>query len=468
MPLRLLDFNVRRLDIATRMPFKYGIAVMTDLPHVLVTVRALIGGAEATGQSADHLPPKWFTKEPGTSPQEDIAGMEAVLAEALEAAKDIVADSPFEFWMELHNQLMSPPRHPPLLQHFGISLVERALLDAFCQHHGQPLWQLVRSNALGIDLGRLSPELTGYAPADFLPERPLESAQLRHTVGMADFLREAVIGPEERLDDGLPQSLEACIDFYGLREFKLKLTGNAGADLDRLRGIADVIHRKLQGDYRFSLDGNEQFSTPGQLRSFGEEVYADPKLNAFFEHLFFIEQPIHRKAALADDAPDVSAAWPCPVPIIIDESDGDLNAFPRALELGYAGVSHKNCKGVFKGIRNRCLVGYHQSRHPDRQLLMTGEDLANIGPIALLQDLAVQALLGNTSIERNGHHYFKGLGMFPQEVSRKMLDQHPDLYRPGPDQTAFLRVESGRLSLHSVNAAPFGTSCRVPDSAGPG
>lgn len=144
------------------------------------------------------------------------------------------------------------------------------------------------------------------------------------------------------------------------------------------------------------------------------------------------------------------------MPIIIDESDGALEDFPRALDLGYAGVSHKNCKGVFKGVRNRALLAHHQAQHPDRSFLMTGEDLANIGPVALLQDLAVQALLGNASVERNAHHYFKGLSMFPQEISRNILTHHPDLYHSEIDGCAYLTLRYGTISLETVNANPFG------------
>jgi len=88
---------------------------------------------------------------------------------------------------------------------------------------------------------------------------------------------------------------------------------------------------------------------------------------------------------------------------------------------------------------------------------MTGEDLSNIGPIALPQDLAVQAALGNDSVERNGHHYFRGLSMFPPAVSDAIIDAHPDLYGRGPDGFAYLKVTAGELDLTSVNASPFGT-----------
>jgi len=456
MRINFTSASIERYDIRTRMPFKYGIATMTDLPHVFVRLSLSIDGTECTGQSADHLPPKWFTKDPDTPVETEIADMEASIRQAVDAAKSVTAETPFAIWRQLYDRLMTPPRFPALLQHFGISLVERAMLDAVCRHTRNPLWKLIHQDRLGIDLGSLSPELSGVAPADFLPGRPLDSVNLRHTVGMADFLKEAEIPEGERIDDGLPQSLEACIACYGLREFKLKLSGQPEADLARLRDIAAVVTENASADFRFSLDGNEQFATPEALHSFGERVHKDSRLSVFFEHLLFIEQPINRKVALGPDAPRADGAWPRPVPIIIDESDGALEDFPRALELGYAGVSHKNCKGVFKGIRNRALIAHHHNRHPQRTFLMTGEDLANIGPIALLQDLAVQALLGNGSVERNGHHYFKGLSMFPADVNEQVLANHPGVYRRGPDRSACFHIENGRIQLSSINQAPFG------------
>jgi cyclopropane fatty-acyl-phospholipid synthase-like methyltransferase len=58
---------------------------------------------------------------------------------------------------------------------------------------------------------------------------------------------------------------------------------------------------------------------------------------------------------------------------------------------------------------------------------MSGEDLCNVGPVALLQDLVVQAALGVTSVERNGHHYFKGLSAWPAAVQAHVLKEHGDV-----------------------------------------
>jgi hypothetical protein len=88
--------------------------------------------------------------------------------------------------------------------------------------------------------------------------------------------------------------------------------------------------------------------------------------------------------------------------------------------------------------------------------MLSGEDLSNIGPVALLQDLAAAACLGITSIERNGHHYFAGLSQFPASVQAHILEHHGDLYTRSTAGWPRLDVKNGRLQIGSVLAAPFG------------
>jgi hypothetical protein len=88
--------------------------------------------------------------------------------------------------------------------------------------------------------------------------------------------------------------------------------------------------------------------------------------------------------------------------------------------------------------------------------VLSGEDLANAGPIGLIQDLAAQAAFGVTSIERNGHHYFTGLSQFPAALQRHALAQHPDLFVRSEQGWPRLHIRDGRIAIGSVNAAPFG------------
>ena len=87
---------------------------------------------------------------------------------------------------------------------------------------------------------------------------------------------------------------------------------------------------------------------------------------------------------------------------------------------------------------------------------MSGEDLCNIGPVALLQDLTVMAALGLESVERNGHHYCAGLSMFPPTVQQQALSAHADLYQASPAGWPTLQIAAGTIRLASLNQAPFG------------
>jgi hypothetical protein len=245
-----------------------------------------------------------------------------------------------------------------------------------------------------------------------------------------------------------------------LRHFKIKVSGDTEQDLDRLQRIAATIEASAASpDWAFSLDGNEQFARFADFARFWEEVRHRAGLRPFLSRLLFIEQPLKRDVALAPEAGAGLRDWPGGPPVIIDESDAELESLPEALALGYAGTSHKNCKGVFKGIANACLLAQQRRAQSDPgrpALLLSGEDLSSIGPVSLLQDLAVQAALGIESVERNGHHYFAGLSMFPETVQRQALEAHPDLYHPSPQGWPTLTISDGQILLDSVNAAPFG------------
>ncbi|SVC85869.1 uncharacterized protein METZ01_LOCUS338723, partial [marine metagenome] len=173
---------------------------------------------------------------------------------------------------------------------------------------------------------------------------------------MADPLSAEAIPGDERLDDSLPQSLDQCIRAYGLRHFKIKINGDLDVDLERLRSVAATIGKHAPDDYAFSLDGNEQFKSVDAFREHWVHIAGETKLAPFFEHLLFVEQPFHRDIALEDSVGDGFGDWPDRPPIIIDESDATIKSLPMALALGYAGTSHKNCKGIFKGAANACLL----------------------------------------------------------------------------------------------------------------
>jgi len=82
--------------------------------------------------------------------------------------------------------------------------------------------------------------------------------------------------------------------------------------------------------------------------------------------------------------------------------------------------------------------------------------LSNTGPIALLQDLAVVAALGLQHVERNGHHYFRGLDAWPREIQQAVTSSHPDIYHSMAG-LATLNLQRGKINLASVLQSPLGT-----------
>jgi hypothetical protein len=463
MPLRILDTTLFVNDLSTRIPFRYGITTLTRVPHLFARLTLEIDGCVAHGLAADNLVPKWFTKNPQTTFRDDLLEIIEVIQHACQVGLEIgTQPTVFVLWQALHalQETWGVGRgFPPLLWNFGVSIVERAVIDAFCQAKGVTFAQAVRTNALGIDLAAIHPEISGRL-ADYLPSEPLTSIVARHTVGLTDPLTTAEVPEAERVHDGLPQSLEECVRAYGLTHFKIKLGGDVERDRARLYALAQLLDR-VAPDCAFTLDGNENYREVGPFRALWEEFQADATIARFLRGLIFVEQPLHRDVALTPETATALLAWPDRPAMIIDESEGDLHALTTALAGGYAGTSHKNCKGVIRGLANAAFIANLHRTAPDRPLHLSGEDLTNLGPVALLQDLAVAATLGVTHVERNGHHYFRGLSQFPLSVQRAAVERHPDLYRAHDAGFPTVRVEQGRMSTASIVAAPFGSTVPI-------
>jgi hypothetical protein len=459
LPLRVLGTDLHVVNLRMRMPFRYGIVTVTALPHLFVRAEVEIDGDRHIGLAAENLALKWFTKDPALSARDELKQIRQVIETACDVARAAGKHtSVFDWWMHVYQGQTAWAGGwgiPPLLAHLGTGLLERAVIDAFCRSQDVPFAQAVRQNRFGIRLDHLHAELAGAMPAIFLLPTPLRTVTARHTVGLTDPLLEADVAPADRIDDGLPQSLEACIAAYGLTHFKIKLAGNVAADAERLRRIADQLDRAVS-NYAFTLDANENFNDVASFRELWSRLTREPALEPFLSRLIFVEQPLHRAVAMSAGAATELRQWSDRPPIIIDESDGDVGAASRALAMGYAGTSHKNCKGVIKSIANACLLEHRRRNDPAGRYILSGEDLTNVGPVALPQDLAVVATLGIDHVERNGHHYFRGLSMFPRERVAPAAAAHGDLYRALADGTPAVRIEGGRMAVGSVVDAPFG------------
>ena len=454
MQIRVVETRFAERSLQTRLPFKFGVQVLESerLAELEVVVETA-DGKRATGRASDLLVPKWFEKNPESTPEQDASD----LADSIKAAASIAcalgdaagAHPVFELWSVIHSERVGARDHhhaDALVRGFGVAMVERGMIDAAARLAGCSFNQALREGLYGFNPRRLVGEASGWT-ADRLPD-PSRTIDVRHTVGMLDPLSVAEIPPDQRIDDGLPQSLEEDINAYGLRWFKVKVCGDPDQDAARLRDIGRVVASRVPGDARFTLDGNEQCTDLDGFAGMLEDLRSDPDAGPLIERLVLIEQPLPRRETFD---PGANAALPrlaALAPVIIDEADTDADAFRRAIALGYAGTSIKSCKGIFRAIANRALIDVRRGEGV-QHLFQSAEDLTTLGSIPLQQDLALQATLGMTHVERNGHHYFRGLDHLPDLVATELAEALPALYRRDGDLTR-LRIEDGALSLEGV------------------
>ncbi len=460
--LRVIAHAAYRTDCRTRIPFRFGVHTMTEAPLALVEVVVEAeDGRRACGWASELVVPKWFDKSPERTIEQERAALLAGLADALEAAVE-AGDRPrtvFEIWQHCWAKCGEPAgRAGGLLAGFGTALVERAMLDALCRLLGAPFAQVLRSGATGFEAAALDPALGGLSLNDALPTTPSSEIIVRHTVGLTDPLSSADVAAGERVDDGLPQTLVEDIRHYGFDHFKIKLGGASDADIGRLLAIARILAAEVPSGARFTLDANEQFEDIGQLVSVLERVRSSDGGADFLAGLLAIEQPLPRALSFDADRNREMPALRGFAPALIDEADGFPGAFREALALGYLGVSFKNCKGVFRALGSAMLCKAH-----GEGAFQSAEDLTNLPLVPLNQDLCMVATLGLPHVERNGHHYFRGLDHLSAEQAAAAAQAHPNLYGPLGDGYALL-IRDGKLDLRSLQCAGFGVGLR-PETA---
>jgi len=431
--LRVADIELRERDVRLRMPFRFGVVTLTEAPQAFARARIrLEDGREAWGAAAELLAPKWFDKDPALSNEDNFEQLRRSLGLARDA---YLAHEARTAWAHAE-----PARG--LVENYGPALIDRALLDALCRALGVSFYRAVQANLVGagsfegMDLG-------GF----FGTLRPRASVAARHTVGLVDPITAA--DQAGRVDDGLPETLEEVVARYGHRYFKLKVAGDARADVERLAAIAAVLDR-IASPYRVSLDGNEQYEDMRGVAELWARMKGDVRLARLVQGVLFIEQPVKRQKALASKVEGIDK------PVIIDESDDALDAFPRAKALGYRGVSSKTCKGLYKSLVNRARCAAWGEGY-----FMSGEDLTIQAGLALQQDLALASLLGLTHVERNGHHYVNGMAALPQAEQDAFLAAHADLYEHSHGAVR-VRIEDGALAIGSLDCAGY-ASRAMPD-----
>ncbi len=185
-----------------------------------------------------------------------------------------MADDPHLRWLGPHKGVV----------HLALASITNACFDAWAKARREPLWKL----------------LLGLSPEDFvhlLDLSYLEDVLDRETA--LNILREEQAGREDRagvLGRGYP-GYDTSVGWYhyddaqirenvrrsldqGFGAFKLKVGGSLERDLQRARGLRDLVGR----DAAIMLDANQQWSLPAAIPACRELGSINP---------FWIEEPTH-------------------------------------------------------------------------------------------------------------------------------------------------------------------------------
>jgi hypothetical protein len=455
---RILEIALHERPVRLRLPFRFGVVTLTECPQAFARARiALPDGHSAWGGAAELMAPKWFDKNLALSNEDNFEQLRDVLRLAGSAyLSDAAPDTAFGHFArhhDAHQAACAKRDFNPLLASYGPALIDRAVLDALCRAYGVSFYSAARSNLPGI--GERRAEFAGFDWPHFLASlTPAANIAARHTVGLVDTIRTADL--RHPADDGLPETLEQVVSHYGHRHFKLKLGGRIDDDLLRLTAIAAVLDCSGES-YVASLDGNEQFADAAGVAELLARMQATPALARLNHAILFIEQPITRKTALDVDVRALGAIKP----VIVDESDGELDTFLRARMQGYTGISSKTCKGFYKSLLNAARCAAWNAEDPGTTYFMSAEDLTTQAGLSVQQDLALVNLLGIRHVERNGHHYVDGMAALPEAEQQRFLAAHPDLYEHTFGAVR-LRIRGGRINLGSL-AGPGFASAAMPD-----
>lgn len=454
------DIVLHERPVMLRLPFRFGVVTLTECPQAFVHARIeLADGRSSWGGAAELMAPKWFDKNLALSNEDNFEQLRDVLRLARVAYySDATVDTAFGHFARQHDahQLACAARgHNPLLASYGPALLDRALLDALCRALGVSFYAAMGANLVG--LGPRHQQFAGFDWSRFLANlAPTATIAARHTVGLVDAITAGDL--QHPVNDGLPETLEQVVARYGHRHFKLKVGGRVDDDLARLAAIAAVLDR-IDAEYLISLDGNEQYDSTSGVAELLARMREAPALARLWRSILFIEQPIARKTALDVDVRAIGAIKP----VIVDESDGELDSFVRARARGYSGISSKTCKGVYKSLLNAARCAAWNAQEGRQHYFMSGEDLTTQAGLAVQQDLALVNLLGITHVERNGHHYVNGMAALPESEQQAFLAAHPDFYEHTHGATR-LRIRDGRIALASLDCPGYATAAQ-PDWA---
>jgi L-alanine-DL-glutamate epimerase-like enolase superfamily enzyme len=287
---------------------------------------------------------------------------------------------------------------PRLAELVAASPFEAAIHDAYGKTLGANSYNLLGSEFVHHDLAHyLTPEFAGEYLDRYTLRQPKAKMPLYHLVGALDPLVDSDIN--QRLNDGLPETLGEWIVMDGLTHLKIKLNGDdLPWDVARVVGVERVAVEAQASvgvsTWHYSLDFNEKCASVDYLLDFLAQV--KERSPAALARVQYIEQPTHRDLKRHPENKMHKAA--AIKPVVIDESLIDLESLQLAREQGYSGVALKACKGHTEAL----LMGAAAQKY---KMFLCVQDLSCPG-YSFLHSASIAARIPTiAAIEGNSRQY---------------------------------------------------------------
>lgn len=407
--VRIAGAEVTLEPVPFRAPLKFGGRVVdhTQLINAVVTVERRDGG-RTTGSGSMPVGNVWSWPSKVTSADD---AEKAMILFAKKIAAGIVGAGfghPIEIVSEhiesyggiadeVRRELKLAEAIPPLARLVAASPVDAAIHDAYGRSHGRNSYRMLSREYLDSDLSQfLDASFRGVFLDRFVLPRPKPRMPLYHLIGALDPLTDGDI--ENRINDGLPETLPEWIAADALTHLKIKLSGEDPQwDIDRVLAI-DVVASEAQAargceTWWYSCDFNEKCESPEVVVAFLKTIKEqNPRA---FERIQYLEQPLPRDLKThADQRVDAAAKLK---PVVVDESLVDYDAFLAAKELGYTGIALKACKGHTESLlmaaaaeKNRMFLCVQDLTCPGQSFLHSASLAAWIPSVAAIEGNARQ------------------------------------------------------------------------------
>ena len=356
--IRITEVHTETELLAYRAPIKFGGRVVTDavLANVHINVETS-GGRHGGGFGSMPMGNVWAWPSSVVSTAQSLEAMLAFVESMTALVRnyrgsghplDITRD-----WAEQHESISAAIQKklglaepmPKLAELVAASPFEAAIHDAYGKALGANSYNLLGEEYVYHDLAHyLTTEFAGEYLDRYTLRKPKAKMPLYHLVGALDPLVDSDIN--QRLNDGLPETLGEWIVMDGLTHLKIKLNGDdLPWDVERVVGVEKVAVQAQASvgcaTWHYSLDFNEKCANVDYLLDFLRQI--KERSPAALSRVQYIEQPTHRDLKKhAENKMHKAAAIK---PVVIDESLIDLESLQLAREQGYSGVALKACKG---------------------------------------------------------------------------------------------------------------------------